>query len=159
MTKPVGETPYDDHVRELAQEFGLSLNSARDRFILMALHMADARPLSCFLTRGYVPALAVRQYLAVMMTPEEGLAQTTIGKKALPYRFEIKSRTGKRGPKGSNLPIALRDRRLAKRVANLIAKHGSGSYDAAIKQVADETHWGAQTVRDAYDGQGKKTAK
>lgn len=93
-----------------------------------------------------------------MVMPEEALARFTTDQ--LSYRFEIKSRTGKRGPKRSNLPIALRDRRLAKRVANLIAKIGPGSYEAAIKQIADETGWGVQTVRDAYDPhapRGKKT--
>jgi hypothetical protein len=159
MTSPVGETPYDGQVRELAQEFGLSLNRARDRFIWLGLQMGDAGPLSCFLLRGYVPGSPVRQHLALMMTSEEALAQTRFTTDQLRYRFEIKSRTGKRGPKRSNLQIGLRNRRLAKRVVDLIAEIGPGSYEAAIKQVADETHWGPQTVRDAYDGQGKKTAK
>jgi hypothetical protein len=159
MRSPVGETPYDDAVRELAQDFGLSLNRARDRFIWVGLQMGDAGPLSCFLLRGYVPGLAVLQVLALMMTREEALAQTTISKDRLRYRFEIKSRSGRRGPKRSNLPIALRNRRLGKRVSNLLETWGPGSYDAAIQQVADETRWGPQTVRDAYDGQGKKTPK
>jgi hypothetical protein len=145
----VGETPYDDQVRELAQEFGLSLNRARDRFIWVALQMGDAWPLSVFLLKGYVPGLAVRRHLALMMTPKEALAQTRFTTDQLTYRFEIKSRTGKRGPKRSKFPIALRNRRLAKRVADFIAKQGPGSYEAAIQTVADETHWGVQTIRDA----------
>lgn len=59
------ETPYDDHVRELAHEFGLSLNQARDRFILLGLQMGDAGPLACFLLTGYVPRLAIRQHLCI----------------------------------------------------------------------------------------------
>jgi hypothetical protein len=149
-------TPYDDDVRELAHDFGLSLNRARDRLIWAGLQMGDAGPLCCFLLTGYVPGLAVRQHLALMMAPEEAIARTT-RRDALPFRFEIKSRAGKRGPKRSNFPIGLRDRRLAKRVADLIAKHGPGSYEAAIKQIADETGLGVQTVRDAYDPRGKKT--
>jgi hypothetical protein len=152
------ETPYDDDVRELARDFGLSLDRARDRFIWMGLQMGDPWPLVCFLLRGYVPGLAVRRHLALMMTPEEALAQTRFATDQLRYRFEIKSRTGKRGPKRSNLQIALRNRRLAKRVVDLIAKLGPGSYEAAIKQVADETRRGVQTVRDAYD-HGKETVK
>jgi hypothetical protein len=155
--KPLGETPFDDDVREWAQDLGLSLNQARDRFILVALQMGNAQPLSCFLLRGYVPCLAVRQHLALMVTPEEILAQTRV-KDQLRYRFEIKSRSGKRGPKRHNLAVALRNRRLAKRVADLIAKLGPGSYLAAIKQIASETRRGEQTVRDAYD-HGKKTIK
>jgi len=143
-------TPYDDDVRELAHDFGLSLNRARDRFIWAALQMGDAGPLICFLLTGYVPGLAVRQQLALMMAPEGAPGST-------PFRFEIKSRNGKRGPKRSNFPIGLRDRRLAKRVTDLIAKIGPGSYEAAIKQIADETGLGVQTVRDAYDPRGKKT--
>jgi hypothetical protein len=38
-----------------------------------------------------------------------------------------------------------------------MAKIGSGSYEAAIRQIADETNLGVQTVRDAYDERGKKT--
>jgi hypothetical protein len=161
MTPPAGliETPYDNDVRELAQDLGLSLNRARDRFIWVGLQMGDAGPLSVFLLRGYVPGLAVRHHLALMMTPEEALAQTTIGKDRLPFRFEIKSRTGKRGPKRSNFQKGLRDRRLAERVANQIAKHGPGSYAAAIQQIAGETGKGVQTIRDAYDPRGKKATK
>jgi hypothetical protein len=121
--------------------------------------MGDASPLACFLLVGYVPGLAVRQYLALMMAPEEAIARTTRSG-ALPFRLEVRSRAGKRGPKRSNFPIGLRDRRLAKRVADLIAKHGPGSYEAAIKQIADETGLGVQTVRDAYDPhapRGKRT--
>jgi hypothetical protein len=44
--KPLGETPFDDDVREWAQDLGLSLNQARDRFILVALQMGNAQPLS-----------------------------------------------------------------------------------------------------------------
>jgi hypothetical protein len=151
------ETPYDDDVRELAHDFGLSLNHARDRFIWVGLQMRDVGPLICFLLMGYVPGLTLRQNLALMMEPEEALAQTSIRKELLRFRFEIKSRTGKRGPKRSNLEVGLRDRRIAKRVRNLMAKIGSGSYEAAIRQIADETNLGVQTVRDAYDERGKKT--
>ncbi len=44
MTKLI-ETPYDDDVRELARDFGLSLDQARDRFILSSLQMGEAGPL------------------------------------------------------------------------------------------------------------------
>lgn len=161
MTPPAGlvETPYDDDVRELAQDLGLSLNRARDRFIWAGLQMGDAGPLSVFLLRGYVPGLAVRHHLALMMQPEEALAQTRFTTDQLRYRFEIKSRTGKRGPKRSNFPIKLRDRRLAKRVVDLFEKLGPGSYEAAIKQIADESRKGVQTIRDAYDPRGKKATK
>lgn len=154
------ETPYDDYVRELAHEEGLSLNRARDRFIWVALQLGDVGPLTCFLLRGYVPGLAVRHHLALMMTPEEALAQTTIRNELLRFRFEIKSRTRKRGPKRSNLAIGLRDRRLAERVESLKAKHLPGTYEAVIRQIANETGLGVQTVRDAYDQrarQGKKS--
>ena len=153
------ETPYDEDVREFARDFGLSLNQTRDRFIWAGLQMGDVGPLVCFLLRGYVPGLTVRHILAFMMTSEEALAQTTIKKELLRFRFEIKSRTGKHGPKRSHFEINLRNRRTAKRVKDLMAKIGPGSYEAAIKQIADETGLGVQTVRDSYDeSHGKKTA-
>lgn len=79
------------------------------------------------------------------------------------YRFQLKSR-GKPGPSRSKFGISLRNRRIATRVAELISRHGPGSYDAAIKTVADETGKGEQTIRDAYDrtrksDQGKRSTK
>jgi hypothetical protein len=149
-------TPYDDNVTELAHELGLSLNTARDRFIWMALQHGDVGPLVCFFVLGYVPALWLRQQLAMMLMPEAGLPETA--KKELRFRLEIRARARRRGPRRSKFEIALRDRRLAKHVANLMNKIGPGSYLAAIKQVAEETGWGEQTVRDAYDKRhGKKS--
>lgn len=51
MTKLI-ETPYDDDVRELARDFGLSLDQARDRFILSSLQMGEAGLRLCAGTRS-----------------------------------------------------------------------------------------------------------
>jgi hypothetical protein len=152
------ETPYDDDVRELARENGLSLNRARDGFIWAGLQMGDVGPLVCFLLSGYMPGLALRHHLASMIAAKQSLPESV--RRKLCFRFEIRSCTGKRGPRRSNFAIGLRNRQLAKRVKDLMAEFGAGSYEAAIKQVADETGWGKQTVRDSYDErkqQGKKT--
>lgn len=157
MTKLI-ETPYDGEVREFAREFGLSLDRARDRFIWVALQMGEAAPLVCFLLRGYVPGLPVRHHIALMMTHEEGLPEGL--RKTLNYRFEIKSRNGRRGPKRSNFYIALRKPKHRKLVEGLMEKLGKGSYLTAIKQVADKSRFSEQTIRDAYDqGHGKKSSK
>src|ERR1700753_1196203 len=93
----IKETPYDDEVRDIAREFSLSLNRARDRLIWAALQMGHTGPLVCFLLRGYVPGLAVRQHIAVMMPRQEGLPESI--KEVVHYRFDINPRSGKRGPR------------------------------------------------------------
>ena len=143
------ETPYDDDVRDLAQENGLSLNQARDFFIWIALQRGDVDPLIGFLGEGDLPGLVIRQLIALMMLPDEGLSEELRKEVAqCNYRFEIKSRSGKR--RGS-FRTELRNVKYAKRVAELINKHGRGSYDAAIKKVATETGVSDQTIRKAYD--------
>jgi hypothetical protein len=150
------ETPYDDDVRELARDFGLSLDQTRDRFILSALQMGDAGPLICFLLEEYVPGLEVRQHIALMMTNEEALPEAL--RQTVRYRFEIKPRSGKPGPKRGHFWKQLRDRNHRKRVKELMEKLGPGSYLAAIKQVAGETGLSEQTIRHAYD-QARKSRK
>jgi hypothetical protein len=147
------DTPYDSDIAELADELDLPIDTIRDRFILLALDKGDPGPLCCFLIRGYVPGLAVRQRIGLMIAPEEALKQLH---KRPPYRFEIKS--PKRGPHNSTFNKMIRDRKLAKYVANLVAMWGPGTYDAAIKTVANHTGFGQQTVRDAYDA-GKRSSK
>jgi hypothetical protein len=155
MTKLI-ETPYDDDVRELAQEFGLSLDQTRDRFILAALRMGEAGPLICFLLRGYVPGLPVRHHIALIMADEEGLPEGL--RNTLNYHFDIKSRSGRRGPQRGKFETNLRRRKHGKLVKALMEKFGPGSYLAAIKQVAGESGLSEQTIRDAYD-QGKRSSK
>lgn len=52
------DNPYDDDVRSFSQEFGLSLDDARDRFIWVALQSGDTGPLICFLIEGPKPPLS-----------------------------------------------------------------------------------------------------
>jgi hypothetical protein len=152
------ETPYDDDVTELAREQGLSLNKARDKFIWIALQMGNIGPLVCFLLVGYVPGLALRHHLAMMLATEQDLPQ--VAKRELRFRLEIKPRSVKRGPRQSSFEIALRNRKHAQRVAALIAKLGPGSYLSAIKTVAGKTGLSEKTIRNAYDHhrrQGKRS--
>ena len=155
MTKLI-ETPYDDDVRELARDFGLSLDQTRDRFILSSLQMGEAGPLICFLLNGYVPGLEVRQHIALMITDEEALPEAL--RETVRYRLEIKPRGGKPGPKRGGFWKQLRNRKHSKRVKDLMERLGPGSYLAAIKQVSDETGLSEQTIRHAYD-QGRKSRK
>jgi hypothetical protein len=150
--KLLGDTPYDEDVRDLAREKCLSLDRARDRFIWVALQMGEVGPLVCFLLRGYVPGLAVRQHVALM------LVDSTSASDNVHYRLVVKSRGGKHGPRRSNFLIALRQRKYRKRVRELMEEFGRGSYLAAIKQVAGESGLSEQTIRDAYD-QGKRSRK
>jgi len=71
--KPLGETPYDDDVRDLARVKCVSLDRARDLFIYIALQMGELGPLICFLLRGYVPSLAIRQHIAMMMLGDDAM--------------------------------------------------------------------------------------
>jgi hypothetical protein len=88
-----------------------------------------------------------------MMVPDKGLPADC---KPL-YRFDIKARSGKRGPKRGNFHISLRDYNHWKRVEQLMAKLGPGSYLAAIKQVADEAGLSEQSIRHAYDDLAKRS--
>src|SRR5262245_53419956 len=143
------DTPYDGDVKEWAREKGWTLDKARDQLIWAGLQMGDVGPLVCFLIQGHVPTLYLRQHIGLMLGPDQALSERL--RKDVPFLLEIKSRTGKRGPKRRSFEVALRNRRIAKSVEKLMAQIGPGSYDAAIKQVAAETQRGEQTVRDAYD--------
>jgi len=154
------ETPYDEEISDWALEKGLSLDQARDRFIFAALEMGDVAPLCCFLLRGYVPALAVRQHIGLMLAREQSLADSIRAR--VHYRLEIKPRLLRRGPRRDKFEVALRNRRLGRRMAKLIEEIGPGSYLSAAKTVSAETGWSEQTVRDAYDDQpakGKRSTK
>jgi hypothetical protein len=150
-------TPYDDEIEAIAKDKGLSIDEARDGYIWMALRCGDANPIACFLLSGYVPGLGLRRCLGAMLAPEKALS----GSKLLQFRFDIKSRNGKRGPVKSKFKIARRNDQLAAAVRSLIEMYGPGSYDAAIKIVASASGLSEQTVRDAYDKtrQGKRSAK
>jgi hypothetical protein len=77
-----------------------------------------------------------------MMVPNEMTQHEDFPKEVLRtvrFRFEIKARSGKRGPKRNNFRISLRNYKHRKRVKDLIAQHGRGSYLAAINHVAKET--------------------
>lgn len=148
------DTPHDDDVREFQQELGLSLDQTRDRFIVAALQMGEVGPLVCFLAMGYVPGLAVRQHVALMMLPNEGVPPTR--RQPLKYRFEIKSRSGKRGPRRGNFFKDLRNRKYANRVKELMEKRGPGTYDAAISEIALDTGFSKPTIRKAYDKRSSK---
>jgi hypothetical protein len=141
-------------VREFQQELGLSLDRTRDRFIWAALLMGEVGPLVCFLAMGYVPGLAVRQHVALMMLPNEGVPPTR--RQPLEYRFEIKSRSGKRGPRRGSFFKWLRDRKCAERVKELMKGYGPGSYDAAVRQIALDTGLSKPTIRNAYDKRSSK---
>ncbi len=93
----IKETPYDDVVEEFMREEGWSLDQARDCVIWAGVQMGDTGPLICFLLRGYVPGLRVRQRLAMMLVDEQALPAKF--KKDWRIRFEIKARDGKRGPR------------------------------------------------------------
>jgi hypothetical protein len=159
--KPLGETPYDDDVSDLARVKCVSLDRARDMFIYIALQMGEPGPLICFLLRGYVPGLAIRQHIAMMMLDDEATQQDDFPKEVLRKvlcRFEIKARSGKRGPKRGNFRISVRNYKYRKQVQELIAKLGRGSYLAAITKVAEETGLSEQSIRHAYD-QGTRSSK
>jgi len=140
--------PYEDVANEVAREADIPLSEARDRVITAFLRYGEVGPLVCFLIAGHVPALEVRHSIAVMLAPDHALTEDLM--KRCPYRLVAKARSGERRPK-INLDILLRDRRLAKLVAELLKKFGRGSYDAAIKQVAADTGLGEETIRAAYD--------
>jgi hypothetical protein len=150
-------TPYDDEIDAIAKDKGLSIDEARDGYIMMALRCGDANPIACFLLSGYEPGLWLRRCLGAMLAPEKALSDS----KLLQFRFDIKSRNGKRGPVKSKFKKARRNDRLATAVRLLMDRYGPGSYDAAIKTVASETGLSEQTVRDAYDEtrRGKRSAK
>jgi hypothetical protein len=154
-------TPFDDEIEAIAKDKGLSIDDARDRFILDGLRCGDTDPLMCFLLSGYVPGLWVRKWLGVMLAPEKVLSESDILKQELQFRFNIQSRNGKRGPVKRKFKIARRNDQLAAAVRSIIEKHGRGFYDAAIKTVALDTGLNEQTVRDAYDEtrRGKRSAK
>jgi len=160
-------SPYDDDIENMARERGWSEDEARDRFIWTALHFGDVAPLCYFLLQGLVPAVYVRELLALMLTPELAGGPTDFREVAerlkfqdVPFRLEIKSRTGRRGPKSNNFNVAWRNWHIAQDVEKLMKEHGPGSYDAAIKQVAAKKRLTERTVRDAYDrGHGSKSRK
>src|SRR5262249_14173518 len=149
------ESPYDDRIEHMAGENGWGLEEARNRFIWTALHYGDVDPLCYFLLRGLGPAVYVRRFLALMLIPGLAGAFKEVAEELkfqdVQFRLEVKSRTGKRGPKRNNFDVAHRNWRIGRDVEKRMKEIGRGSYASAIKDVAAKTGRSEQTVRDAYD--------
>ena len=69
----------------------------------------------------------------------------------VPYELKTQSRTGRRGRRKAPPEKELRDWLIFKNVEKRMSEIGRGSYDAAIKEVADLDGLDVYTVRRAYD--------
>jgi hypothetical protein len=119
---------------------------AIDLVIVRYLRFGDTRALAWWLDEGHTPSPATFKYIACMLQPGSGAST-----KSLPYELIAKSRTPKRGrpPKGPEPD--LRDWLIYKNVQRLMDEKGPGTYDAAIRQIADLDGLNQAAVKRAYE--------
>lgn len=128
-------------------------NSTIDLVITRYLMSGDVRPLAWWLQEGHVPGSDLLNYISAMLSP--GNAST----KNLPFELNTKSRTAKRGrpPKGPEEKI--RDMLTFLQVEAIMERGGRGSYDSALKEVAELQGLELPTIKRAYDSIHKVTSQ
>jgi hypothetical protein len=152
-------TAWDTHVQWTMQARNLSISEAMDAVAIAWLKRGDERACAEFLLRGHLPGPNLARFLAWMLVNEDNARHLpTSLEKEVPYRFELRPRSGQRGRRQS-VENAIRDIVIASNVYNLMREM---SYEAAIARVQQAgqdlgVEVGVQTIRDAYDRHfGKK---
>jgi hypothetical protein len=130
-----------------------SAEMVRTFVILRWMHLkGDLRPLADAILKGHEIDKAVLNALRLMILDDDAVPASL--KDLTPYRLESKRRSGKPGrPKQPENFV--RDLVIHTRVDNRIKELGPGTYDAAIKDVAERTGHSERVVRNAYDRYAK----
>ena len=119
---------------------------AIDLIIVRYLRFGDTRALAWWLYEGHTPSPTTLKYIACMLQPGSGAAT-----KSFPYELIAKSRTPKRGRPIKRPEENLRDWLIYKNVQRLMDEKGPGTYDAAIRQIADLDCLNQAVVKRGYE--------
>ena len=127
------------NIRKISEEEAMGL------VIVRYLKAGDTRALAWWLYNGHCPSPIVLKYIACMLQPGKPVL------KHLPFELATKSLAPKRGRPKKGPEPNLRDWLIFKNVYELIKDMGDGSYDAAIKQIAELEGLNEHVVKRAYD--------
>jgi hypothetical protein len=119
---------------------------AIDLVIVRYLKSGDTRAMAWWFYEGHCPSKIVLNYIACMLQPGSGASPDSF-----PFELITKSRKPKRGrPKKGPEPL-LRDWLIFRNVFDRMSELGPGSYDSAIKSVAELDGLDEHSVKRAYD--------
>jgi len=140
------QQPWDIEADRLQNDHGGNLNMCRDLVIIdWLLTSGDTRPYADWVLRyNHQPGLEVNRLLAIMMNPDPN------PRVPVPYGLVKRKRSGDSG-RPIDLVVKERDRLLFENISRIMKEAGKGSYDSAIKQMAELEGITARTAKAAYD--------
>jgi hypothetical protein len=158
---------WDREAEWLASENSIALDMAYDAVIMRGLMSGDLQPFAASILGGRIPSQHALHYVATMVLDDnivdildaETLAKLLDEPAEGTYEYQTPHQIITRPRRGKGRPLEpahlIRNIEVANRVAIRMRGLKTGTYDAAVKEIAAEMNLGERTVANAYNRYGK----